>query len=74
MEQADQYIRALLSRFSWLTENPLLGKQRDDVKPAYYSFPEGMHLIFYKLTNGGIDIIGIPHQRMDIIFYFEDIN
>ncbi len=70
-EQADQYLRSLLSRFSWLSENPRLGKQRTDIKPGYYCFPEGMHLIFYKITQNGIDIIGIPHQNMDTEHYFD---
>lgn len=70
-EQADHYIQSLLSRFTWLSENPQLGKQRAEIKPGYYCFPEGMHLIFYKLTRDGIDIIGIPHQSMDFIAYFE---
>jgi len=67
VEQADKYIRLLVSRFTWISENPLLGKKRDDVKPGYYCFPEGMHLIFYMITKTGIDIIGIPHQSMDIV-------
>ena len=70
-EQADLYLRSLLSRFSWLSENPQLGKQRTDIKPGYYCFPEGMHLIFYKITKNGIDIIGVPHQSMDILSYFD---
>jgi toxin ParE1/3/4 len=70
VEQADQYIRSLLSRFTWLSENPQLGKQRAEIKPGYYCFPEGMHLIFYKITQDGIDIIGIPHQSMDLITHF----
>lgn len=70
IEQADKYLRLLLIRFSWLSKNPRLGKQRDDIKPGYYCFPEGRHLIFYTLTKSGIDIIGIPHQSMDIIDYF----
>ena len=61
VEQADKYIRLLIARFKWISENPSLGKKRDDVKPGYYCFPEGMHLIFYILTKTGIDIIGIPH-------------
>jgi hypothetical protein len=36
-----------------------------------HCFPEGRHLIFYTITKRGIDIIGIPHQGMDIIGYFE---
>jgi len=70
-EQADKYIRSLLSRFTWLSENPQLGKQRAEIKPDYYCFPEGMHLIFYKITQDGIDIIGIPHQSMDFIAHFD---
>jgi toxin ParE1/3/4 len=71
VEQADQYLRSLLSRFIWLAENPRLGKQRPEIKPGYYCFPEGMHLIFYKITRDRIDIIGIPHQSMDFIVYFD---
>jgi toxin ParE1/3/4 len=64
-EQADQYLRPLFSRLTWLATNPRLGKQRTDIKPDYYCFPEGMHLIFYKIIQEGIHIIGIPHQNMD---------
>jgi len=74
IEQADEYIRMLLSRFSWISTNPLLGKKRDDIKPDYYCFPEGKHLIFYKITPSGIDIIGIPHQSMDILAHTENQN
>ncbi len=70
-EQADKYIRLLLSRFTWLSENPQLGKQRAEIKPGYYCFPEGMHLIFYTITRDRIDIIGIPHQSMDFVGYFD---
>ncbi len=70
-EQADRYIRSLLARFTWLSENPQIGKQRADIKPGYYCFPEGMHLIFCKISQDGIDIIGIPHQNMDIMGQFD---
>lgn len=71
VDQADKYIRALLSRFNWLSENPLIGKPRLDIKTGYYSFPEGSHVIFYTLTHYGIDIIGIPHQCMDVIVHLD---
>lgn len=72
VEQADTYIRSLIARFDWLAKNPYAGKPRDDVKPGYYSFPEGMHVVFYTRDGKGIDIIGIPHQSMDSISYLED--
>jgi len=69
VEQADTYLESLINRFEWLTENATMGKQRDDVKKGYYCFPEGMNLIFYTLKNKQVDIIGIAHQRMDIVEY-----
>jgi len=71
VEQADTYLESLINRFEWLAENATMGKQRDDVKKGYYCFPEGAHLIFYTLKNNQVDIIGIPHQRMDIVEYLE---
>lgn len=72
--QADSYLDAIIQRFDWLADNPTLGKSRDDVKQGYYCFPEGLHLIFYVVNEQGIknnqiEIIGIPHQRMDIVEY-----
>lgn len=67
--RADEYIRLLISRFIWLAANARLGQQRPEIKSGYYCFPEGMHLVFYKITQGGIDIIGIPHQNMGIVSY-----
>jgi len=52
-----------------LVENPLLGKNREDIKEGYYCFPEGMHLVFYVIKDPQIEIIGVPHQSMDIVGY-----
>ena len=74
IEQADLYVKSIMSRFDWLTGQPGIGKQRDDVRAGYFSFPQGEHIIFYKITDGVVDIIGIPHQSMDIVSHlrFED--
>jgi toxin ParE1/3/4 len=42
VDQADKYLGLLFSRFTWLAENPLMGKKRNDIKAGYYCFPEGM--------------------------------
>jgi len=70
LEQADTYLNSLFSRFEWLSRNPYTGKDREDIKNGYYCFPEGMHLVFYTMTESGIDIIGIPHQNMDVVSHF----
>ena len=70
LEQTDKYLNSLFSRFEWLSRNPYTGKDRADIKNGYYCFPEGMHLVFYTMTEYGIDIIDIPHQNMDVGGHF----
>ena len=67
VEQADSYILSLIERFEWLSNSQKMGRKRDDIKAGYFSFPEGEHVIFYKLTNGMVDIIGIPHHSQDVV-------
>ena len=70
-DQRDKYLRALDARFNWLAEHPRAGRHRPDVRADYYSFPQGSHVVFYLISDDAIDIIGIPHQEMDIISYFD---
>ena len=60
------YLRSLSRRFEWLAENPLAGRERTDIHPGYRSYPHGSHIIFYMISGEYIDIIGVPHQSMDI--------
>jgi toxin ParE1/3/4 len=64
--QTDKYTLQLRERMRWLADNPMLGRTRDEVKKGYRSFNEGCHIIFYRVAGGTIEIIGIPHQNMDI--------
>jgi toxin ParE1/3/4 len=68
--QRNNYLKSLEKRFAWLADNPRLGKHRSDIQDGYYSFPQGEHVVFYLISQDGIDIIGIPHKEMDIISYF----
>ena len=63
--QRDAYLEAIHRRFRWLAEDVRRGRARPDVKEGYHSYPEGAHMIFYLVREGGIDIIGVPHQAMD---------
>ncbi len=68
--QRNSYLKAIEERFKFLAENPYIGRYRADVKEGYYSYLQGSHVIFYLIRENGIDIIGVPHQRMDILNYF----
>jgi len=50
-----------------LAANPRLGRERDDVKAGYRSFPQGRHVVFYVIAPAGIEVIGIVHQSADVV-------
>jgi toxin ParE1/3/4 len=66
-KQRDAYLRAIDGRFAWLAQSPELGKPRPDIKDGYRSYPEGSHIIYYLVREGGIDIVGVLHRRMDTL-------
>lgn len=65
-KQAERYLLDIETKLELLAANPQLGKQRPEINPGYYSFPVGKHIIFYVKSDNNIDIIGVPHGRMDI--------
>ncbi|MFV1984538.1 MAG: type II toxin-antitoxin system RelE/ParE family toxin [Thiohalomonadales bacterium] len=69
--QRDLYLKNLEKRFNWLADSPGLGKHRPEINKDFYSYPQGMHVVFYLLHTDYIDIIGVPHKDMDIISYFQ---
>ena len=69
-DQRNVYLRAIDRRFARLAERPERGRHRPEVREGYHSYLQGSHVVFYLIRDGGIDIIGIPHQRMDIMNYF----
>lgn len=64
--QVSKYLSQLEQRFEWLSENSESGKKREDVKEGYRSYPEGRHVIFYRIAKGGVEIIGIIHQSEEV--------
>jgi toxin ParE1/3/4 len=69
--QRNRYLSELDQRLAWLAEHPDLGKNRPDIDKNYYCYPHKSHIVFYTKNEGGINIIGIPHQAMDIAQYFD---
>ena len=65
-KQAEKYLQDIEDKLNQLAETPEIGQQRSEIKPGYYSFPVGKHIVFYLQSDKHIDIIGILHGRMDI--------
>jgi toxin ParE1/3/4 len=66
IEQAERYLKSVFACFEDLAANPHLGRQRDEVKAGYRSFPQGRHVVFYLVVPAGIEVIGIVHQSADV--------
>jgi toxin ParE1/3/4 len=65
-QQAEKYIYQLEKKFKDLVKTPNLGRSRPDIQKGYRSLPEGKHIIFYRVADDIIEIIGIPHASMDV--------
>ena len=71
-QQAHRYLSALFIRFRWLSDNPEIGLRRDDIKDGYRSFPEGKHIIFYRVMGNDIEVLGVVHQSADYVSHFSE--
>ena len=65
MEQAGKYAGGLIDAMEALAKDPSRGLSAEDIRPGYWRRATGAHVIFYKRTGYGIDIVRIRHQRMD---------
>jgi len=65
VDQRNKYLLQLSKRFVWLAENPLFGKEREEIKSGYLSYNEGSHVIFYIIKDNSIDILAILHESME---------
>jgi len=66
IQRAQKYIDALEKRCDELAQSPYMGRERPEIKSGYRSIAEGKHVIFYRVSDSGIEILRIPHGRMDI--------
>lgn len=65
--QAEQYLRLIQAACEELAQGTRLSRPADHVRPGYHRAEVGSHILFFRRGEaGGIDIIRILHQRMDI--------
>lgn len=65
LEQAEKYLALIQKGTHLLLDNPYIGQARTDVKAGYRALAIEKHLIFYIVTGEYIDVLGVPHERMD---------
>jgi len=70
--QRNTYLARLDASFHVLAQEPHRGRACDDIRPGYYKYHVGRHLIFYRASPDGVEIICILHDRMDIEAHLDD--
>ena len=64
--QRNLYIKQLDDAFVMLARKPNLGLACDYIRDGYKKFPQGSHIIFYKLSSSAnILVVRILHKSMD---------
>jgi toxin ParE1/3/4 len=48
-----------------VARDPTKGRPCDHLRMGYRMYPAGSHMLFFRLTDSGIHVTRILHQRMD---------
>ncbi len=71
-EQADRYYDLIIKEIEFISDNFMTGKSVEETRKNYRVTKIKSHLIFYKkLENEIVEIVRIPHQRMDVKKYLK---
>lgn len=65
-KQADVYEALLAAAVRQVSEHPLLGRPRDDVRPGLRGFVVGQHIVLYRVGDEEIEVLRVVHARRDI--------
>jgi toxin ParE1/3/4 len=63
--QAKVYAQTINAALSKLAQYPDFGREGSDVYDGAKSFPVEKHIVFYQISDIGVDVARILHQRMD---------
>jgi toxin ParE1/3/4 len=65
LEQAERYTDLLTAAFKVLAEAPKSAPACDHIRPGYRRRNVERRMIYFRITDYGIAIIRILHERMD---------
>jgi toxin ParE1/3/4 len=65
VEQADHYTDFMAAAFAELAQSPKTAPACDHIRPGYRRRNVGRHVIYFRITDYGIAVIRILHERMD---------
>jgi len=63
-QQTERYIDDLTGTFEFLAENPKAGTACENIRAGYRKHPVIRHVVYYRETGYGIEVIRVLHDRM----------
>ena len=63
---ARRVVERLRAQARKLAATPGIGRSRQDLRPALFSFPVGRHVLFYRPQPGGIVLVRVIHDARDL--------
>lgn len=73
VRQADRYVTLVESAFQRIASGEVSGRNADEFKHGYLRLAVESHFVFYRAhTSGGIEIMRVLHQRMNLAERLKD--
>ncbi|MFO2466550.1 type II toxin-antitoxin system RelE/ParE family toxin [Pseudomonas sp. 15FMM2] len=69
VEQAHRYIDLLTATFAALVQSPKTAQACDRIRVGYRCSRVERHMVYFRITEYGIAIIRVLHDRMDALRY-----
>lgn len=70
-DQRKLYLKGFDDAFYLVAETPSIGRECDFIRKGYKKYPQGSHILYYKLgSKTKVEIIRILHKRMDVLSNF----
>jgi toxin ParE1/3/4 len=70
-DQAFKYTKTFDDKFDKLLDNPMLGRERSEIKSGLRSIVKEHHIIFYRIQDNTIHIARILHASSDLPRFFD---
>lgn len=69
--QAIQYLKEFNLMFIFLSKNPEVGKNRNEIRTKLVSFPYGSHIIFYRIFKTHVRIVRVLYGKKDLVKFLK---
>jgi toxin ParE1/3/4 len=65
VRQAEIYLRQIQRAIETVAAEPAIARSCADIRPGYWKYPAGSHMLFFRITDQGINVVRVLHSRMD---------